>query len=68
MFVCVPSHTPPCPAHTVIYSDSTYHITIDQIPFLKGNLLEDLTPPINPLVEIEDPDDKMPAEWDEREE
>lgn len=54
--------------HTVIYSDSTYHISVDQMPYLKGNLLEDLTPPINPPMEIDDPDDKMPADWDERDE
>jgi len=51
----------------IIHSDSTYHIVIDQTPFLKGNLLEDLTPPINPPKEIDDPNDKMPADWDERE-
>ncbi len=52
---------------TVIFSDSTYHITVDQMPFLKGNLLEDLTPAINPLKEVDDPEDKMPENWDERE-
>ena len=40
---------------------------MDQAPFLKGNLLEDLTPPINPPKEIDDPDDKKPSNWDDRE-
>lgn len=52
---------------TVIHSDGTYHITVDQMPLLKGNLLEDLTPEINPPKQIDDPDDKMPEDWDERE-
>lgn len=32
-----------------------------------GNLLEDLTPPVNPEKEIADPDDFKPQDWDERE-
>jgi len=51
----------------VIHSDGTYHITVDQMPFLKGNLLSDLTPAINPEKDIDDPDDKRPDNWDERE-
>ena len=52
---------------SVIHSDGMYHIIIDQQPFLKGNLLEDMTPPILSEKEIDDPDDKMPEDWDERE-
>ena len=52
---------------SVIHSDGAYHIIIDQQPFLKGNLLEDMTPPILSEKEIDDPDDKMPEDWDERE-
>ncbi|GLG98582.1 Uncharacterized protein GBIM_05208 [Gryllus bimaculatus] len=33
----------------------------------EGNLLEDFTPPVNPPAEIEDPSDKKPEDWDERE-
>lgn len=51
----------------VIRSDGVFHIILDQSPFLKGNLLEDLTPPIIPSEEIDDPTDKMPPDWDERE-
>lgn len=32
-----------------------------------GSLLEDFTPPVNPPKEIDDPDDFMPKDWDERE-
>ncbi len=31
-----------------------------------GSLLGDLGPPILPPKEIEDPEDKKPADWDER--
>lgn len=51
----------------LIRSDGVYHIIIDQKPFLKGNILEDLTPPIIPLKQIDDPDDEIPEDWDERE-
>lgn len=33
----------------------------------EGTLLDDFTPPVNPPLEIEDPDDKRPEDWDERE-
>lgn len=32
-----------------------------------GTLLADLSPPINPPEEIDDPDDFKPADWDDRE-
>lgn len=32
-----------------------------------GSLLEDFSPPVNPPKEIDDPDDTMPEDWDERE-
>ena len=31
-----------------------------------GNLLNDMTPSVNPSREIEDPDDQKPEDWDER--
>lgn len=40
---------------------------VDQESVNKGSLLEDMTPPVNPPKEIEDPDDKKPEDWDERE-
>jgi calnexin len=51
----------------VIRSDGVYHVVVDQKPFLKGDILEDLTPPIIPPKEIDDPEDEMPEDWDERE-
>lgn len=33
----------------------------------EGNLLEDFTPPVNPPSEIDDPNDRKPSSWDERE-
>eukprot|EP00731_Ephydatia_muelleri_P030689 Em0022g203a len=51
----------------LIRNDGVYHIMVDQVPFFKGNLLEDLEPAINPPAEIDDPNDKMPSDWDERE-
>uniref|UniRef100_A0A8C9AMB2 Calmegin n=1 Tax=Prolemur simus TaxID=1328070 RepID=A0A8C9AMB2_PROSS len=41
-------------------------VLIDQIVVNKGNLLDDVVPPINPPKEIDDPDDRKPDEWDER--
>lgn len=32
-----------------------------------GSLLEDVSPPVNPPKEIDDPEDFMPKDWDERE-
>lgn len=32
-----------------------------------GSLLEDFSPPVNPPKEIDDPEDSMPEDWDERE-
>ena len=61
-----PSTSFPLPP-IVIRSDGVYHIILDQKPFLKGNLMDDLTPPIVPPKQIDDPDDQMPEDWDERE-
>ena len=43
----------------VILNDGVYHIIVDQVPFLKGDLLKDLEPAINPLAEIDDPNDNQ---------
>jgi calnexin len=51
----------------VIQPDNSYEIYIDQSKVLKGNLLETLEPSIIPVQEIDDPNDKKPADWDERE-
>lgn len=51
---------------SVMNPDDTFEVLIDQIVVNKGNLLEDVVPPINPPKEIEDPSDKKPDDWDER--
>ena len=47
--------------------DNSYEVFVDQTSVNAGNLLEDVTPPVNPPKEIDDPDDKKPEDWDERE-
>ena len=51
----------------VVNSDSSYSTSIDKTVISEGSLLSDLTPPINPVKRIADPEDKKPEEWDERE-
>ncbi|KAK3700427.1 hypothetical protein QZH41_015289 [Actinostola sp. cb2023] len=51
----------------IIRPDNTFEVLVDQQTINKGSLLNDMTPPINPSKEIEDPDDKKPEDWDERE-
>jgi calnexin len=51
----------------VVRADNTFEIYIDQTLFNSGNLLKDFTPAVNPEKEIDDPSDKKPANWDERE-
>uniref|UniRef100_A0A8C3BC20 Calmegin n=1 Tax=Cairina moschata TaxID=8855 RepID=A0A8C3BC20_CAIMO len=50
----------------VLKPDDTFEMLIDQTVVSKGNLLEDMVPPVNPPREIEDPADKKPDDWDER--
>ncbi|XP_052010632.1 calnexin [Xyrauchen texanus] len=50
----------------VLNPDNSFEILIDQTVVNSGNLLNDMTPPINPPAEIEDPDDHKPEDWDER--
>uniref|UniRef100_A0A672RC84 Calnexin n=1 Tax=Sinocyclocheilus grahami TaxID=75366 RepID=A0A672RC84_SINGR len=50
----------------VLNPDNSFEILIDQTVVNSGSLLNDMTPPINPLAEIEDPDDHKPEDWDER--
>ncbi|XP_041049185.1 calnexin [Carcharodon carcharias] len=50
----------------VLNPDNSFQVLIDQTVVNSGNLLEDMTPPINPPKEIEDPDDQKPEDWDER--
>ncbi|XP_041044884.1 calnexin-like [Carcharodon carcharias] len=50
----------------VLNPDNSFEMLIDQTVVSKGNLLEDMTPPINPPKEIDDPNDSKPEDWDER--
>jgi len=47
----------------VVHPNNTYEISIDGEQIRNGSLLEDFDPPVNPQKEIDDPDDKKPADW-----
>lgn len=51
----------------VVRPDNSFEVFVDQASVSSGNLLEDFTPPVNPPKEIDDPNDKKPEDWDERE-
>nr|QTV99345.1 calnexin [Leptinotarsa decemlineata] len=51
----------------VLRPDNTFEILVDKKIINSGSLLEDFVPPVNPPAEIDDPNDKKPADWDERE-
>ncbi|XP_064116003.1 calnexin-like isoform X2 [Macrobrachium nipponense] len=51
----------------ILRPDNSYEILLDHEVVNSGNLLDDFTPPVNPPKEIDDPDDFMPEDWDERE-
>jgi len=40
---------------------------VDGVLVNNGHLLEDMTPPVNPPMEISDETDKKPTDWDDRE-
>lgn len=51
----------------VVKPDNTFQIRVDRRVINEGSLLNDFTPAVNPPREIDDPADKKPEEWDERE-
>lgn len=51
----------------VVNPDNTYEIKVDNVFISSGSLLQNFSPPVNPPKEIDDPNDKKPADWDERE-
>lgn len=51
----------------VISPNNTFQISIDHKIVNEGSLMTDFTPPVNPPKEIDDPKDKKPENWDERE-
>uniref|UniRef100_A0A8C2NQL7 Calnexin n=1 Tax=Capra hircus TaxID=9925 RepID=A0A8C2NQL7_CAPHI len=50
----------------ILNPDNSFEILVDQSVVNSGNLLNDMTPPVNPSREIEDPEDRKPEDWDER--
>ena len=51
----------------IVNSDNTYEMSIDYKIVNHGSLLNDFSPAVNPPAEIDDPKDKKPSDWDERE-
>nr|CAH8853602.1 unnamed protein product [Trichobilharzia regenti] len=51
----------------VLRADNSFERYIDQVKVQSGTLLDDFEPPVNPPREIDDPNDKKPDDWDERE-
>ncbi|XP_049765930.1 calnexin isoform X2 [Schistocerca cancellata] len=51
----------------VVRPDNSFTISLDNKVINEGSLLEDFTPPVNPPNEIDDPNDKKPDDWDEKE-
>lgn len=51
----------------VLHPDDSYKVFVDETEVMKGDLKSTLLPAIVPEKEIEDPTDKKPEDWDERE-
>ncbi|XP_022901737.1 calnexin-like [Onthophagus taurus] len=51
----------------ILKPDNSFEVMVDNKLINSGSLLDDFTPPVNPPEEIDDPKDKKPADWDERE-
>ncbi|XP_071874024.1 calnexin isoform X2 [Bombus fervidus] len=51
----------------IIRPDNSFEIKIDNKVVNSGSLLDDFTPPVNPPLEIEDPTDVQPEDWDDKE-
>ncbi|KAJ3351554.1 hypothetical protein HDU83_008818 [Entophlyctis luteolus] len=47
----------------VVRPDNTFDVLVDGSSVKSGSLLEDFKPPVNPPAEIDDPEDKKPADW-----
>lgn len=50
-----------------IFPDNTFKIRVDNNLVNEGSFFTDFNPPVNPPKEIDDPNDKKPSDWDERE-
>uniref|UniRef100_A0A182VBW8 Calnexin n=1 Tax=Anopheles merus TaxID=30066 RepID=A0A182VBW8_ANOME len=51
----------------IIRPDNTYTIRVDHKTVNEGSLLTNFTPAVNPPAEIDDPEDRKPENWDDRE-
>lgn len=51
----------------ILNPDSTFSISVDHKVINEGSLLENFEPPVNPPRVIDDPNDKKPEDWDDRE-
>jgi len=47
----------------VVRPDQSYEILVNNKSVSKGSLLESFSPSVNPPKEIDDPEDKKPADW-----
>ncbi|KAF8633545.1 hypothetical protein AX15_001348 [Amanita polypyramis BW_CC] len=47
----------------IVHPNNTYDVWLNGESTKTGNLLEDFEPPVNPSKEIDDPEDKKPADW-----
>ncbi|XP_048460840.1 calnexin isoform X2 [Rhincodon typus] len=50
----------------IVRPDNSFEILIDENSVSKGSLLQDMTPPVNPPNEIDDPNHQKPEDWDDR--
>ncbi|XP_011299968.1 calnexin isoform X2 [Fopius arisanus] len=51
----------------IVRPDNSFQVKVDGKIVNEGSLLDDFTPPVNPPLEIEDPNDIQPEDWDDRE-
>ena len=51
----------------IVKPDNTFEVQVDKKTVNSGSLLKDFQPAVNPPVEIDDPSDLKPEDWDERE-
>lgn len=51
----------------ILRPDETFDVLVDESKIMSGNLITDLEPSITPPAVIDDPMDKKPDTWDERE-
>jgi calnexin len=47
----------------IVRPDQSFEIKINNESSKKGSLLTSFEPPVNPRKEIDDPEDKKPADW-----